>query len=978
MKLSVDGRYRLAAKLAFVAGLGVVSGVSYAQEPPPPSSDSSGDDAQLQTVVVTGSRIKQPQLTAVSPVTAVTAEEIQYQGTTRVEDMLNSMPQVFAGQGANVSNGATGTATVDLRGLGASRTLVLIDGKRMLPGDPANPEPDLNFIPASLIQGIDIATGGASAVYGSDAIAGVVNFKMKRDFQGFQLDVQRSGYWHDNDNKYAQGLNDDAGFDSPSGTTFDGKGWDISAILGFNSDDGKGNATVYATYRQIDPVSEARRDYSNCAFGTDEDADGNPAGYYCGGSSTGYPGRFINDDGASYTVTDGGGIRSWSSSTDLFNYNPYNYFQRNDERYGMGAFAHYQFNDHLDVYSDLMFMSDHTDAVIAPSGAFGVEYTMPCDGSNPLISSEQEAVFCDSSLENPGYVYMLRRNVEGGGRDDDLMHQAYRILLGGRGDIDDVWSYDVYAQYGQASLQEIYRHDFSVTRIGRALDVVDDGSGNAVCASVVDGTDPDCVPWDIWTPGNVTQETLDYLETPGLLTGHTEQQIVSGSVSGSLGQYGIMSPMAVEGVGVAFGAEYRHEATVYDTDTEFSTGDLAGQGGATIGNSGAFQVKELFGEMRVPLVQDVTGIKDLGLELGYRYSDHSVVGSIDTYKIAAFYSPSDDVTVRGGYNRATRAPSILEIAQPTQVALNGTTDPCAGTNPDATQAQCENDPYFSANPSEYGSVLENTAGQYNGLIGVSPGLGAETADTYTLGLVITPTAIRGFSATFDYFNIKVSDLIGGYGQDTILSECYSNGILCDLIHRDDNGSLWLSEDGYVIDYTTNTGWLKTSGVDFSASYKTTLADMGLPDYGTLGIDLVGTYLDNYDSLAFSGAGVIHCGGKYGSICGSPNPKVRSKLRVTYGMPWVGAKVSAQWRYYDSVKVDDDTGVSPRDKKLGSQSYIDLYASYSLSMFDFEVGINNVFDREPPLNGLSLGNGNTFSQVYDALGSYVFGGVSMKF
>jgi len=979
MKLSVDGRYRLAAKLAFVAGLGVVSGVSYAQDTTT-SDDSSSDDAQLQTVVVTGSRIKQTQFSATSPITAVTAEDIQYQGVTRVEDMLNSMPQVFAAQGANISNGATGTATVDLRNLGSSRTLVLIDGKRLPPGDPTSPAADLNFIPSALVDRIDIATGGASAVYGSDAIAGVVNFIMKRDFQGFELDVQRSGYYHDNDNKYAQDLNAASGFDSPSGTSFDGKGWDLSAVMGFNTSDGKGNATAYMTYRQIDAVNEAQRDYSACTFGSTDD------GYACSGSSTSATGRFYDGtfSGSSTTTVDVDAdgnpiLRAWDSSTDLFNYAPYNYYQRNDERYTLGAFAHYEFNEHLDIYTDLMFMSDQTNAVIAPSGAFGVEYTAPCDGSNPLISAEQLAVLCSSSNPDPGYAYILRRNVEGGGRDDDLQHQSYRMMLGAKGAIDDVWSYDIYGQYSQSTLQEIYYNDFSVTRIQRALDVVSDSDGNPVCASVLDGSDPDCVPWNIWTPGGVTQEALEYLQTPGLLNGHTEQQIASASVSANLGAYGIQSPFSAEGVGFALGGEYRREATVYTTDLEFSTGDLAGQGGATIGNSGAFHVNEIFTELRLPLVSDAPLAYDLGLELGYRYTDHSAVGGIDTYKTSAYYSPVRSLTFRGGYNRATRAPSILEVAQPTQVALDGSTDPCAGSDPSASLEECLNDPVIAANPSLYGNISENSAGQYNGQLGVDPNLKPETADTYTAGIVWSPDFVRGLNVTVDFFDIKVKGLISGYGADTILDTCYTEGLLCDLIHRDSaSGSLWLNDNGYVVDTTQNAGSLTTRGVDFTVDYRTTFVDLGLPDYGTLGFNYSATYQDRYSVVPIPGGSNYECSGDYGSQCGTPSPQYRHKMRVTWGTPWAGVRTSLQWRFFGHVDADALTDANTMDKRFGSQSYIDLYGSVPVGPAVLEAGINNLFDREPPLNGLSLGNGNTYSQVYDVLGTYAFAGMRLNF
>lgn len=1021
MKLSAEGKLRLAVKLAFLAGTSMAAAPSvYAQEDAPQATqEATGESVQLEALTVTGSRIKQPALTSVSPVTTVSAEEIQYQGTTRIEDLMNSLPQVFAGQGANISNGASGTATVDLRGLGSARTLVLIDGRRMPPGDPALPVADLNFIPGALIERVDVSTGGASAVYGSDAVAGVVNFVMKRDFEGFSLDAQRSGYWHDNDNKTASDLNAARGFEAPTGTTFDGKGWDVSAILGVNSPDAKGNATVYATYRQIDALTQDRRDYSNCTYATRTvRATGLFRDARCGGSYTSETGAFISSAFGYYgtqfgyigTVdTDANGqaiFRPFDPSNDLFNFAPYNYYQRNDTRYGMGAFAHYEFNEHADVYTELMYMTDQTNAVIAPSGAFGIPYVVPCNGANPLLSDAQLNQLCNTtgapdpnSTDTVVINYILRRNVEGGGRDDDLTHQSQRIVIGVKGDIVDAWTYDAYAQYGQSTLAEVYRNDFSKVRISRALDVVE-FNGQAVCASSIDGqlapedptkgsTDPNCVPWNIWSPGGVTPEALAYLQTPGVLTGHTEHKIASASVAGDLGTYGVMLPTATDGIGVAFGTEYRHEQAVYDTDTAFATGDLAGQGAATIGTGGSFQVKELFTEIRVPIVQGKPGFEELNLEAGYRWSDYSSLeDAVDTYKIGINYAPIKDLALRASYNRAVRAPNIIELFAPTRVALDGVTDPCA-TNV-ANTPGCMNDPLAATRPELFdadttnGRILANPAGQYNGLFGTSEGLTEETADTYTAGFVFTPTFVRGLSLTVDYYNIKVEDLISGYGADTILASCYATpgqpNEFCDLINRNpSNGSLWQG-DGYVTDLTLNTGALKVEGVDITGRYKVALTKLGLPDIGSLTVDVVATRADHYEVTPITNGDSYECTGLYGTQCGQPSPKWRGKVRTTWGMPWMDSTVSLQWRYFDSVEFDGNKdAVSPADAELGSQSYIDLYASSSpVQGLTLEIGLNNLFDREPPIQYLGLGNGNTFSQVYDSLGTYVFGGVKLEF
>ena len=248
---------------------------------------AADEPAQVKEVVITGSRIPQPGLTSTSPLSVINDQEVKLQGTTNAENLVNSLPQVFATYGSSVSNGSTGTATVDLRGLGTRRALELIDGKRLMPGDPALPVADLNQIPATLIDRVELVTGGASAVYGSDAISGVVNFIMKKDFEGLRIDSQYGFYQHNNDDSASQAANKAHSFTLPGSNVTDGATWDFTAVLGASSPDGKGNVTAYAGYRNTHAVTENKRDYSNCSFS----AVGNAA-LICAGSSTSFPGRF--------------------------------------------------------------------------------------------------------------------------------------------------------------------------------------------------------------------------------------------------------------------------------------------------------------------------------------------------------------------------------------------------------------------------------------------------------------------------------------------------------------------------------------------------------------------------------------------------------------------------------------------------------------------------------------------------------------
>jgi len=314
--------------------------------------------SELDEITVTGSRIKRPDLESASPVSVVDSREIEYQGVSSVETVLNRMPQFTADSNENGSNGSDGTARVNLRNLGPARVLVLVDGQRMLPVETA----DVNFIPSSLVERVDIATGGASAVYGSDAVSGVVNFIMKKDLQGVRFDAQYGIANHQNSNEYVQSVVSAAGFGKPKSTTWDGARTDFNIALGTNTPDGRGNATFYLGYRELEPVTQDTRDYSACGLNLTGPENSE---FICGGSSNNQWGKFVMlggpNNGASFNNTKDG-AKNWVPYDDsfLYNYAPTNYIQRAAKRVTAGAFAHYDYNDHLNIYGSLMFMDDHT------------------------------------------------------------------------------------------------------------------------------------------------------------------------------------------------------------------------------------------------------------------------------------------------------------------------------------------------------------------------------------------------------------------------------------------------------------------------------------------------------------------------------------------------------------------------------------------------------------------------------------------
>ena len=941
-----------------------------------------------ERIEVTGTRIPSPNIESTSPVAVVTAADIKLEGVTRIEDMLNSLPQVFADFGATISNGATGTATVNLRNLGATRTLVLMNGRRLPIGSPApftaNYAPDLNQIPTPLIQRVEVLTGGASAVYGSDALAGVVNFIMRDNFEGVQGEVNYSFYQHNQGNALASVIGareatNPSQFRVPGDISRTGDSSEVNLLIGGNFANGKGNATVFFDYKKDKPVLQSEYDYSACATGVTATA------FVCGGSSTAFPGRFVNSTtGASFTIANAqGGTRPFLAATDQFNFAPYNYYQRPDERYGFASFVHYDLNPHARVYGEFNFHDSHTEAQIAPSGAFAFQEAL-LGTDNPLLSPSFLAS-AGITAGNPQTVLIARRNIEGGGRIADLRHTSYRYVLGVKGDVMKHWDYDVYGQEAKVIYQQIYRNDFSIARITRALDVITNpATGLPACRSFVDGTDPACVPWDIFRLGGVTQAALDYLQTPGFANGHTHQRVAGATLSSDLGNYGMKLPTSKSGIGVAFGVERRTEKLKSEFDTAFASGDLAGQGGPTQDIAGQYTVLDYFGEVRVPIMEGRRGVDLLSVNASYRYSDYSTDKTTDSYGVGVEYAPVKSVKLRASYQQAVRAPNIVELFATQGAGLfNMGPDPC-GPQGTATLVQCQRSGITAA--TYRSALLDSPAGQYTGNFGGNPSLDAETGKTYTAGIVLQP--LRNLSMTLDYFDIKVDKVVGTVGGALAVSQCVFAGQFCDLLHRGSRGTLWGQglAQGYVELTNQNLGSLSTRGLDISANYNWNLAR-----FGGLGLSFLGTYVRELNTEPIPGLGEYNCAGFYGATCGTPVPKWRHKVRAVWTTPWI-FDVAFTWRHIDKVKIDSSSSnpllsgaFSPVIAELGKRDYFDISGSVNLTKkITLRAGVNNIMDKDPPLGdsagavGAPFGNGNTYPQVYDALGRKIFASITVGF
>jgi len=974
------------------------------------AQDSAADDE----IVVTGSRIPSTNATSTSPVTTIGNVEFDIRGTTRVEDLVNTLPQAFAAQGSNISNGATGTATVNLRGLGSVRTLVLVDGRRLQYGSAVGggAAPDLNQIPGALVEKVDVLTGGASAVYGSDAVAGVVNFIMIDDFEGVRIDGQLSGYQHSNNNKLAQDVLAFRGFSAPETGVFDGEGQEVTLIIGANSEDGRGNVTAYAGYRNNELISQADRDYSACQFGGGAITAARPLGFGCSGSGTNVNGTFATPNGT-FTLDENGPGNTFRPtdvfvnplSPDAFNFAPTNFYQRPDERYVLGAFAHYEVNEHMDIYSQAMFYDYVSDAQIAFSGTFFTPTSINCN--NPLISNtpngsgvSQLDYLCGDGTAGSGVttgtgtVYPGKRLVEtGAGRNDHIRLSSYRIVSGVRGDLFEGWTYDAFFQYANTHNAQQYQNDVSLTRVLRALNVVDVG-GVPTCQSVVDGTDPNCIPLNLFQIGGVTPAAAAYVSVPSFQDGDTFQYMGQVNFSGDLGQYGMKSPWAEDGIGIAGGFEWRKDKLVYRPDALFTSGDLLGQGGTTPPVNASIETTDFYVEAEIPLASGMAFAEALTFSGGYRHSDTSTSGGYSTWKLQGDWQVTPDIRVRGGWQRAARAANVLEAFRPqftgltALTAINGLSDPCAGATPNATAAQCAN---TGVSAAQYGNIANNPANQYNAVFGGNPTLNPEVSDTYTVGIVLTPEFVPGnLFLSADYFDITLDGYIAGPSGDTVVNTCVQTGDpqFCSLINRaPGSGSLWIGTAGTITLTNANLGSLATSGIDFNGNYSFDLDEVGLGNAGGLSFDFVGTYLFEYAIVQQPGQAAINCEGKFAGPCdtfvGVPSPVWRHKLRTTWETPF-GVDASVSWRFFTSVDLfgvaNPDTSVN-RDHTLGGRHYIDLAASYNVTeKWNVRVGVNNLLDKDPPLTAQQTGftNGNTYPQTYDSQGRYLFVGTTIDF
>jgi iron complex outermembrane receptor protein len=1002
-------------RLFLAAAFAASSTSALAQQAPPAAATAE----PLQEIIVTGSRIASPNEVSTSPIQVISSQSIQVSGKTDITDIISQLPQIFTNDlGQDFSNGtsgltgAGGVTTADLRGLGPSRTLVLVDGRRLGVGSPntaiAEPAPDLDQIPAGLVDRIEVVTGGASAAYGSDAIAGVVNFIMKRDFEGVQVDGQVGENWHDNDDTFVQGLVRQFGYTPPTGTAKDGRNKTFDMLMGENFADGQGNITAYLSYRHADPVYSSQRDFGACQLSSTNDAHGNINGVACSGSSNSnwfeptagpYAGNAYSVYGHSFVPN--GTVATTPPAS--YNSQPYITMTREDDRYNAAFMAHQKINEAFQPYAEFFFMDDKTEQAVAPAALFKDSNPLDATGagdyyincSNPLLSAQERGILCTpaqiaADTAKPGsatvQVRIGRRNVEGGDRYTDYEHTNYRAVFGTKGDFADAWSYDAYGQYFYTKFTDSNQKYLSYEGITNALLV----TGTAASPRCIGGTG--CVPYNIFMDGGVTQAALNYLYQLGTAQGASTLRTLHADVTGKLGNYGITSPLATEGVGVNIGFEHRNDHEFLQPDSAEESGLLSGFGSAVAPIDNSISVAEEFIELRTPLMQDQPGAKELLFDTGYRRSDYSTAGVTNTYKFEVQYAPIADYRFRASYDRAIRAPSVAELYTPPIVGLTGgVLDPCA---PPITYTllQCERTGVTAAEYNS-GSVPQGTGQQLSQQTSGNPALKPEQADTYTIGLNFAPSQIPHLTGSIDYYHITIKDEVGVIPYLVVVSTCANTGdpAYCSQIVRSPStGSLTgnsIASGGYVNQTEYNLGTAINSGIDAQLAYR-----LGLPPgFGSVSFALNGTYLLHNEAQPLPGAHTYDCAGLFGYTCQTVNPRWHHLFRTTWDTPW-NVSASLTWRYIGAVAEDNNSSDSTLhfstwgaydyyNARIPAFNYLDLEVNWNINkIVQIRAGANNILDKDPPLVDSALvagGAANTYS-TYDMFGRQLFLAFTAKF
>ncbi|MFD2631271.1 TonB-dependent receptor plug domain-containing protein [Idiomarina piscisalsi] len=935
-----------------MTALAVASTLSF----PAVAQDNSADN-NIEKIEVTGSRLSRTNMETPVPVTVIGRDDIVQTGAINVAQVLNMSPVAIAG--SDQSNSAFTTATVglnttELRNMGAARTLVLLNGQRFVSGvDPSSGYAvDLNAIPTAMIERIEILKSASSAVYGSDAVAGVVNIITRKDFEGVEVNAQ-TGISGEHD-RQTQTLNI---------TT--GKNWsDGNAWLSFGIDNDEGLKSV-------------DRDFSARDSGIFNDENGNP---FVGDAFSSYPtqGRVTVKDEDGITVgnydADGsdysGGLNRASARqlvTPL-------------ERRYVSAEIRQDLSSDLNVFGSVHWNSAQTKGSTIEPTPFNVGEDLwmnnrvdePVAGLSvysPLVPQELRDKLLSHGINDLGSqrIDFVRRMAEFGPRSTDVTRDTLRVASGFSYAIDYNWTWDNYFTWGRTNQEQLNGGQINTDRARLALDVIDDGNGNLVCASEI-ARMQGCVPLNMFGEGTISQAAVDYVATPAKATGTAEQFVVQSVVSGDL-------PIELSGgyMGLAVGLEYREEKGSY------SPGDLAQTGASSTNKSeptdGRFDTKDVFIETRLPVLMNWS------IDAAARYSKHSASGSALTWNLGTEYEPIDSLKLRASAATAIRTPNISDLYSGVGETFARVYDPCEGvtaTSEGNIDTNCRSIDSVNAriqSSGEFNLTDAETQGT-GGFVGGNPNVQEETADTYSLGAIWQIT--DDLSATVDYYKIKVEDAISITSRNLVLERCYS--VSPENFDPTCADQTLRSSSGVLVDVnssSSNENIIRTSGVDVEMNYRTELGE------GMFSADFIWNYTDEYSIESMYDGSTTYYAGEV------TMPEQRANLNMAYTLGDVA--VSWRLRHWDS-SVDSLNGENynyttgqPYEayNNVGSVTYHDISARYYMNdTYEFSVGIRNAFDKQPPILPQGSNSGstgiNTASEAYDVTGRYYFAGVTMRF
>lgn len=1002
MKIQKKREYLLASTMIAGVALMGLTAPAAAQ-----TTSTSEQASQVSDVVVTGSRIRVRDTTGSSPIVTVGAEQLEEIGTATIETYLNSLPQLSPSLTKTNNNPSSGgSAFLDLRQLGTSRGLTLVNGRRLVPGASSGAV-DISILPSGLMDRVEIITGGASAVYGADAVSGVVNFILKDDFEGAQVSAQY-GISQENDGKEVQ----------------------YNLILGGGFADGRGHLTFAASHNTRDGIQQTAREISRSARYCFNDGscvpDGSPTtgdgtfsispsatdaqlnqylAYFTARGLTNpdliYGGQRLgfNPDGSLFIAGTGDGTFGYKGPNTsgwnpdemfLYDFNPVNLLQSPYERTNFYSQMKYDLTDRIQFYGDALFSTYSSSNELAESPA---GFSIPVATTGTLPTEVRDLL----TRAGVSTFSLSRRTNELGPRKYNYDTTAYQATGGFRGTLPPIngseWAYDVYASYGKYRNTQEYLGFPEANRIRAALAGCPAGSPTGPVGSL--GSPTTCVPLNPFGANNITKEQAEYIAAKGQLgSTEIEQKNVVASVTGDL------FALPAGAVSFAFGGEYR-DLSYDDMPPEgVQTGTLLG-GNSAGPVKGSYDVWEVFGELRVPLLADQPFAHYLGLEGGYRWSDYSTGQTTETWKYGGEWAPVDWMRFRALQQRAVRAPSLGELYATRQESYPGVTtgnlDPCdkdsaarTGANASQVLALCQ------AQSSKINATWDSVGTQYRTFSGGNLNLSPETADSTTIGAVFrapasVPSWASSLTATIDYFNIKIDDVISSIGFSTSLSRCFNadfnptfsnSNVYCQNLHRDaDTGYLTSTGlDGYITATNANLAVFKASGVDLAINYNITPADYGAPSWlGRLGFSTQGTWYENqqFQSDAASPMSDSFVGG-IGD--GTPGETTLPEWKFNTRFSWAYENFSAslRWTYISSV-VDDAADVASGDiGKIDAYSYFFLNGSWAVNdTLELFGGIDNLFDKDPPryASGFQY---QTDPSTYDVIGRYFYIGARARF